>query len=172
MVDITEISAIIATAGVLVGVVYYTMEIKHQTGIRKTDLVIKLYSMVNSNEFLDAMRKVTSLKIKDYEDYVKQYGSLFSESPMHDAFTVIGGFYDFVGILLYRNLIDINLVYDVIGSRSIQMNYGKLKPIVLGVRKDIGEPLALVGFEYLHNELLRREPQLRKSWMKAFLSTK
>ena len=169
MVDITEISAIVTAAGVLVGVVYYILEMRHQTRIRKTDLVIKLYSMLNNDEFLDAVRKITSLQIEDYEGYVKQYGSLLSESPMHKAFSTVSGFYEFIGILLYRNQIDINLVYDVIGTRMIRMMYEKLRPIVHGARKEFDEPLAYAGFEYLHNELLRKEPQLRKTWEKAIL---
>jgi hypothetical protein len=169
MVDIQTISIMLASASVIGGVVYYALQIRHQTRIRKTDLVIKLYSTVNTSEFLDAIRKVASLQTKDYEDYVKQYGSLFSESPMHNTVLTVSGFYDFVGILLYRNHIDINLVYDVIGSRTIKMMYEKLKPIVHGARKEFDEPILFAGFEYLHNELLRKEPQLRKTWAKASL---
>jgi hypothetical protein len=36
MVDITEISAIVAAAGVLVGVVYYVLDIRHQRQARQT----------------------------------------------------------------------------------------------------------------------------------------
>ncbi len=171
MVDITEISAVVAAVGVLVGVVYYILEMRHQTRIRKTDLIIRLYSTVNTHEFMDAFRKVASLQVKDYEGYVKQYGSMLSESPIRTALNTVCGFYDFVGILLMRKHVDINLVYDVIGSRMIQMMYGKLQPILLGIRKDFGEPLAYGGFDYLCNELLRKEPQLRKTWTKASLSS-
>ena len=169
MVDIQTVSIMLASASVIAGVVYYAFQIRHQTRIRKTDLVIKLYSTANANEFLDAIRKVASLQTKDYADYVKQYGSLLSESLMHRAVFTVSGFYDFVGILLYRNHIDINLVYDVIGSRTIKMTYEKLKPIVQGARKEFDEPIIYAGFEYLCNELLRKEPQLRKTWEKAFL---
>ena len=169
VVDIQTISIVLASASVIAGVVYYAFQIRHQTRIRKTDLVIKLYSTINTNEFLDAARKVASLQIKDYEDYVKQYGSLLSESPMHKAFGTISNFYELIGVLLYRNHIDINLVYDVIGSRMIKMMYDKLRPLVQGARKEFDEPSAYAGFEYLHNELLRKEPQLRKTWAKASL---
>ncbi len=172
MVDITEISAVVAAAGVLAGVAYYVLEMGHQTKIRKTDLIVRLYSTVNTPEFADALRKVASLQVKDYESYVKQYGSMLSESPMHTAFGTVCGFYDFVGILLMRKHVDINLVYDVIGSRMIQMMYGKLKPILLGVRKDFEEPLAYGGFDYLHIELARKEPQLRKTWEKHLQRTR
>ena len=39
MVDITEISAIVAAAGVLVGVIYYLLDVRNQAMIRKTELI-------------------------------------------------------------------------------------------------------------------------------------
>jgi len=169
MLDIPSISAIVVAAGVLIGVVYYVLEMRQQTRIRKTDLTTRLYAMITTNEFLEAFRKVMNLQIKDYEDYLKQYGSLFSKSPMHKAFYITGGFYDFVGILLYRKHIGINLVCDVIGIGMTKMAYEKLKPVVLGFRKELSEPIAFAGFEYVYNELLKKEPQLRRTWTKAAL---
>jgi len=166
MVDVTEISAVLAAAGVLVGVVYYILEIKHQTTIRKTDLIIKLYSMIQSHEYQDDLWKVMSSQFEDYQDYVKKYGSMLSESPMHKAFFSVLAPYEMVGTLLYRKHIDIGFVYDVFGSRGSKMLYEKLKPIILGTRREFDEPGIFVGFEYLHSELLRKEPQLRKTWGK------
>jgi hypothetical protein len=46
MVDITEISAIVAAAGVLVGVVYYILDMKNQSRLRQTDLVLRLFPIL------------------------------------------------------------------------------------------------------------------------------
>jgi uncharacterized membrane protein len=165
--DVTSVSAVVAAAGVLVGVVYYVMEMRHQTIIRKTDLLIRLYSTINSSEFLDAQWKVLSLQTKDYQDYVRQYGSLFSENPMHKALALVAGFYELLGNLLLRKLVDIGSVYDVMGSSTPKMLYEKVKPMVLGVRRETNEPFIFGGFEYLCAELVRKEPQLRKTWAKT-----
>jgi hypothetical protein len=162
VVDITEISAMVAAAGVLVGVVYYILDMRNQTRIRKTDLLMRLYSTGTSNEFMDAFWKVMSLQIKDYQDYVKQYGPLSkTDNPMNRAFFAIVSYYELVGVLLYRKLIDLVTVYDVWGSSNPIMLYEKIKPIALGIRREL-EPGALVGFEYLCHELKRKEPQLKK----------
>jgi hypothetical protein len=162
MVDITEISAILAAAGVLVGVVYYMLDIRHQNKVRKTDLTLRIYSMVQTDEFWDAVGKVSSLHVKDYQDYLKQYGL---SSPTHRAFNKVCGFYDLLGELLYRKLIDIDMIYDTIGSTYPLTLYEQVKPIILGLRREI-EPAALVEFEYLCDELRKKEPQLRKTWSK------
>jgi hypothetical protein len=164
MVDITEISAIVAAVGVIIGVAYYILDMRNQARIRKTDLLMRLYSTGTNTEFMDAFWKVTSLQVKDYEDYVRQHGSLLTDSPMNRAFLMIATYYELAGILLYRKLIDIVTVYDVWGSSNPRMLFEKIKPVVLGIRREIGEPLALAGFEYLCDELKRNEPQLRKTW--------
>jgi hypothetical protein len=46
------------------------------------------------------------------------------------------------------------------------MLYEKIKPVVLGVRREFAEPASLVGFEYLCDELERKESRLKKTWGK------
>jgi len=74
VVDIQTISIAIASAGVFAAAIYYILQLRHQTRIRKTDLIIRLYSRLHSSEFDDAYPKIMSLEFKDYEDFVKKYG--------------------------------------------------------------------------------------------------
>jgi hypothetical protein len=165
MVDIYEISAVVAAIGVLVGVVYYILDMRHQTKIRKTDLLTRLYtSTFTSNEFMDALWKVMSLQVKDYEDYVKQYGSLQTDNPMNRAIFTVIGYYELVGVLLYRKLIDLVTVHDVFGTSNPIRLFEKIKPALAGMREI--EPSALLGLEYLCHELNRKEPQLKKEWQR------
>src|SRR4030042_1960786 len=115
---ITEISAVIAAAGVLIGVAYYILDMRHQNKIRRTDLDLRLYSIAFSSEFQDAYMNIGNLQVKDYEDYVK-YGPWSSESPvwtvsMQEAFSTVVSFYGLLGQLLRRKLIDIELANDLI----------------------------------------------------------
>ena len=114
MVDIQTVSIAIASVGVLVAAMYIALQIRHQTRIRKTDLFVGLWSTGTSNEFMDAFWKINNLQIKDYSDYVKQYGPLSNlENPVNRAFFTVGYYYDLAGTLLYRKLIDLVTVYDV-----------------------------------------------------------
>jgi hypothetical protein len=167
MIGITEISAVVAAVGVLVGVAYYILDMRNQTKIRKTDLLVRLYSIISSSEFMDAQWKIANLQIKDYDDYVRQYGSILSENPMHKALNAVTGFYELLGILILRKRAAAGEIYDVLGSNIPMMVYEKIKPLVLGVRREVNEQYAFAGFEYLCNELKRKEPQLRKTWKKT-----
>ena len=55
MVDVTEISAIVAAAGVLIGVVYYVLDMRHQMQVRQTELILGLYKEFGSIEFQEAL---------------------------------------------------------------------------------------------------------------------
>jgi len=167
MVDIQTVSIAIASGSVVLAAIYYILQLRHQITIRKTDLLIRLYSTMSSSEFLDAEWKILSLQVKDYQDYVRQYGSLFSENPMHKALALVASFYELLGNLLLRKLVDIGSVYDVMGSNTPKMLYEKIKPVVLGARRETNEPFAFAGFEYLCDELVRKEPQLRNTWAKT-----
>jgi hypothetical protein len=172
---ITEISAIIAAAGVLIGVAYYILDMRHQNKIRRTDLDLRLYSIAFSSEFQDAYRKIGNLQVKDYEDYVK-HGPWSSESPvwtdpMQKAFSTVVSFYGLLGQLLRRNLIDIELVNDWIASSYPMTLYEKVKPIIIGIRKDAKQPTTNIAFRYFIDEFNRKAPrsELRKE-LKKYLS--
>jgi hypothetical protein len=162
------VSIAIASAGVFAAAVYYILQLRHQTKIRKTDLLTRLYSSTyTSNEFMDAFWKVMSLQVKDYQDYVKQYGSLNeTDNPMNRAYFTVIGYYELVGVLLYRKLIDLVTVHDVFGTGNPIMLFEKIKPIVVGFRREANEPTALLGFKYLCDELKREEPHLKKEFLK------
>jgi len=172
LVDIQTVSIAIASASVVAGVVYYAFQIRHQTRIRKTDLIIRLYSRMHSSEFEDTYPKIMSLQFEDYEDFVKKYDPRHSgKSPEIDrAIGAVCGFFELVGTLLFRKHIDLVLVYDVFGVGMVKEVWEKTKPLTMGMRAERGKNWG-VGFEYLYNELMRKELQLRKTLPKAYLQT-
>jgi hypothetical protein len=67
VVDIQTISIAIASGGVFVAAIYYIFQIRHQTRLRQTDLVMRLYGTFTSNEYQDAWTKVRK-KASDVEN--------------------------------------------------------------------------------------------------------
>jgi hypothetical protein len=83
MVDIQTVSIAIASASVVAGVIYYTLQIRHQNRqmeqqnkIRQADLAIRINPWLNMSgvEFQQIL-KLGALEYKDYDDFVKKYGS-------------------------------------------------------------------------------------------------
>ena len=162
MLDITEISALLAAAGVLVGVVYYILDIRHQTRIRETDLEIRMNPVFNmtATEAQQAVLDVFALEYKDYDDFVNRYGSMFDNSPRVMAINTIGNYFEAVGYLLKRKLVDIDYVWDCYGETGMRL-WEKLEPIVNGSRKQFNMPRMWWPFEYFYNEMKKREKKRR-----------
>jgi hypothetical protein len=165
VVGITEISAIIAAAGVLIGVAYYILNIRHQSKVRQTDLVTRLYSVFLRQEFMDVFMKFSSLEFNDYEDYVKRYGPIlsmgkhgleFNDTPELRSLLFVDNFFNQVGCLLYKKLIDADLVKDVFSYR-VEFFWKRAEPLIKGCRKDSNQPEMGKWFEYLYNEVKKRE---------------
>ena len=162
MSDIQTVSIAVASASVVTGVVYYALQIRHQARVRQTDLVMKLYSEYGSKEFLEAYSKFYSLKFKDYNDFRGKYpktaftkAPAWIETPPWVGYHVVCMFYERVGNLIHRKLIDIKLVDDLMSS-YIKNDWEKVKPIVEGMRKE-DSIRYYEWFEYLYNEMKKRE---------------
>ena len=154
MVDITEISAVVAAAGVMIGVVYYILEMRHQNKVRQTDLIMRLYSTFGSKEFTDAWTRIESTEFKNYDQYLKKYGS--------GDYAQCATFFEGIGVLLQKKLIDINLV-DALFSVPLKFMYEGMKPIIEGNRKQFHDQRVFGNFEYLYYEINKREQQLQQS---------
>jgi len=148
MVDITEISAMVAAAGILVGVIYYILDIQNQAKLRKTDLVMRLYSAVGSPEFLEAWEIMRKREFTDYETYEKKYGL--------SAYMQVSTLFEGVGILLNRRLIDNDLVDDLF-SVHVSLAWERMKALIQEDRKQTDQPRTWEWFEYLYNEVKKRE---------------
>jgi hypothetical protein len=171
MVDIQTISIAIASASVTLAVIYYIFQIRHQSRVRQTDLVTRLYSAFLSQELMDVFMKFSSLEFNDYEDYVERYGPIlsvgkhgleFNDTPELRSLLFIDNFFNQVGCLLYKKLIDADLIKDVFSYR-VEFFWKKAEPLIKGCRKDSNQPEMGKWFEYLYNEMKKREQQPAKA---------
>ena len=146
----------ITSSGVLLAAIYYVLQIKHQTKLRQTDLVMRLYDKFGSTEFQKAYQMIMGLEYEDYVDYVKKY-----DVDVRAALNSVGLFFEGVGVLVKRKLINMDLVDDLI-STEILRAWEKIKPIADGERKQFGRPQIWEYFEYLYNEMKKREQKLQQ----------
>jgi len=164
MVDITEISAIVAAAGVLVGVVYNILDMRNQSRMRQTDLIMRLYSTIISREFVENDVSIFKQEVNDLEGFKSKYGSFlkFMESPDYVPFMQDAEFFEGVGILLHKKLINIELVDDLFSTPIITI-WEKTLPMTKALRGYFKRPQLSEWFEYLYNEMKKREEKLQQS---------
>ncbi len=160
MLDIPSISAIVAAVGVLIGVVLAVLELRNLVKQRKSDLLMRLHLAFSTKETSEAVLKYMSVEYKDYDDFVEKYGLPFAEGPVQTVFVMIGNFFEGIGVLLKRKLVDIDLVIELF---AVEMFWLKWKPLVEGTRKKFNNQQLLTWFEYLYDEGKKREQKLQQS---------
>ncbi len=69
---------------------------------------------------------------------------------------MVGNFYQRVGALLKRGLIDVNLVDDILYVSKV---WERMESFAIFTRKQYSFPRFLDLFEYLYNEMKKREQQ-------------
>jgi len=150
--DVTSISAIVAAAGVLVGVVYYILDMRHQNKVRRTDLLVRLCSVWQTKDWLEAWSVVDGSR---YGQTTLDLEKLVADHRDVEVNEVVL-FFDEIGVLLQMKLVDIELVDRLIHGHAIR-TWEKTKHAVEAYRKARNDPKLVAGFEYLYNEMKKRE---------------
>ena len=148
MVDIQTVSIAIASASVTLAAIYYMWQIRHQNKVRQTELVFRLYSFFTTEEFQKELYTLmTDTEIKDYNTFRTKYA--VNAPPT-------GLFFAEVGLLLRRKLADMGLISELFGPLAMGL-WEKMKPIAEDARKQLNSPGFGSDFEYLYDEMKKRE---------------
>lgn len=147
------LSAVVVATSVVLGVVLAVLELRNLVKTRQTDFVIRLYSYFRTEGFQEAHEKITTMKVKGFGDALKK-GYL-------PRFRTVGSFFEGIGVLLHRKLVDIGLVDDLF-KESIKLVWEKAKPILYDARKQPDLPAYARYFENLYNVMQRREQRLQQ----------
>ena len=160
MSDIQTVSIAVASASVVAGVVYYALQISHQARMRRMDLFMRLYSIWGSEDMLSAHRRLMVFKVESLDDFVRKYGPLASleiePSQLHIDIDRIGWFFNMMGFLVKERIVQIKLVDELLGYWVVK-NWETVKPLVYGWRQQYNIPKSYYWFEYLYNQIKRRE---------------
>jgi hypothetical protein len=162
VVDIQTISVGIASASIVIGVVYYILQIQHQKKMRQTDLIMRTQPMfsISYREWREYMLHLP-MDYKTYDDFVKKYGSFTSGKPEPETLLMLLSYLDMLGILVKRNLLSMDIVYDFYGMWALTMER-LLMPLIEGFRKE-WNVREFVNCEYLFSEMKKREQKLQQS---------
>ena len=168
MVDLAEIQAayyMVAATGVLVAAAYYvlnmraskkTQELAQKTQeqtleTRQAQLFIQLYTTFTSYEFKTKWNEVMHVwRWRDFKDYDTKYG--FSKHEEFSKFDFVGTFFEGVGVLVKKGLIDVTLVDDLMSGHVVS-GWERFEPIIRRYREIQNWPQILEWWEYLYHEV-------------------
>jgi hypothetical protein len=165
MLDIPSITGIVAVVGVIIGVVLTILELRNLVKTRQMDLLMNLYLTWGNEDMKKAHGRFLGIEIKDYDDFVQKYGPIASFEPerpqIWNDIDRIGWFMNGVGLLVHGKFVNTKSVDDLFGY-GVVILWEKMKPLVYGWRKQYNMPKSFGWFEYLYNEMKKREQQLAK----------
>ena len=155
MVNIQTISIAIASASVVVAVIYYALLIRRQDRMRHLDLFMRIYSTWGSEDMLNAHRRLLVLKVGDYDSFVKEHGPLTESSQINTDVDRIGWFFNLMGFFVKEKIVNMKLVDELLGYWVVKY-WETIKPLVYGWRRQYSLPESYQWFEYLYSEMKKK----------------
>ena len=153
---VPAVSIVLAAASVVAASTFYSFQIWNQTRLRRTDLLLRLYSTWDTLEFQEAFHRLYWADFHDYDSFLASV-----EGERHVG-SYVATFYDQVGALLRRNLIDYDLVDDLLGNSAIQL-WEKIEHVIREARVRSHDPRLYEHFEFLHGEMSRRGSEVSEA---------
>jgi len=166
MVELETISILLTSVGMIIALSYYALTIRNQNRTRQAQLLMDLYETYRSPGFRKQQQEIFNLEWTDYEDFWEKYGGQNNPDTWANWLSA-AGFYNGIGVLLKRKMLDIDLVEELLSNITL-VSWDRMGPILKGWRES---PLRfgahtrsskydlMSGFEYLYNEMRQRDRQ-------------
>lgn len=159
MIELSTIRDLVAISGVLIALGYYIINIRNQRVTRQTQLLMNIYETYRSKEFRLIQTKLQNLEYTDFHDFWERYG--YENNPESWAeWLEVASFFNGIGVLVHRNMIDIGLVEELFSNIVVRM-WEKMGGIIVEWRKVVAEDRErkydlLHGFDYLYDQIVAR----------------
>jgi len=144
----------------VVASIYYTLTLRNVNRTRQAQLFLRIYERFYDAEFSRQWNWVMFVwEWTDFDDAWNKYGP---ETNMEaaSAFISVARYYEGIGVLVKRKLIDINLVEELTSEYVIR-SWEKMGPYFKEARERFKWPHLFQEFENISNELEKiRQPSL------------
>jgi hypothetical protein len=185
MVDLAEMGVILQTISVMsaataavIGVRSYinankrAEEAKHkeqetrdrELQTRQAQMFMNIYNQLTTKDFGAAL----NLNAKSHYMNYSEFNELMQKEDFQEAFTIIGMYWEGIGVLVKEKFLDIRLVALMLCGNT-RFFWEKLKPFVDEARVNMGYERWMSETEYLYNELLKyldEHPELSTEFKK------
>jgi len=153
-IDIPTVSVFVASVSVVVGAIYYILETRHQRVVRQTENMLRLspWFSMNAKEMQEAIVQACSVKYTDYSDYLAKYAGKSEQISLK----LLGNYFEGLGLLVYRHLVESEIVYDFWGDLA-QSIWDDNEELIIAMRKDSDTPRMFEFWEYLSREFKKRK---------------
>ena len=155
MASFDQIVLIIPMLALAASITYYAMVLKNQNKTRQTQMFMQLFQSRVDKENSQDLWELMAMVWKDDDDFVQQYSA--NNNPEHAAIRIANwNIYDSLGVLTREKMVDIDIVYRMLGRRVIMMwfkfdtaiKYSRVSPMGPGAGY-------MEDMEWLSGEMIR-----------------
>ena len=170
MVEITYqiVLSTLQTIALVVGIVYYLIIMRNtqrnqelQLETRQAQLFMQIYNRWADRDMSKMEFEFQEWEWEDYDDWERKYESDLDALSLR---ATLGKYYEGIGVLIKRGLVDPTLVDDLMSS-AIIMYWRKFSPIIEEGRRRSGLPQRAEYQEYLYNQIMdiakKQHPELK-----------
>jgi hypothetical protein len=165
MVSIEQILYIIPILALTASILYYAINLRNANKTRELQLraqeqaletrqaalFTQIYNKFGEAEFAKNWSAVMQWEFKDYEEYQAKYSGKVNPEAV-GQWGSVARFFHGVGVLVDRDLVDIQLVYDLMADLVI-IAWEKMEMVTLTNREKFASPDHGLAFENLYKRL-------------------
>jgi hypothetical protein len=151
MLNIGELTAVVSAVAGVIAVAFIIVELRHMDRHKDLEISMKLFELAETDRLRKAFRWVEEdFKFGNLDEYKARLdkNSETSEYPY-----TVEAFFEEVGFLVNKKLVDIDVIVDRLGSLIIS-NWQKLRPWIVAVRNERGDKTFGEHFEKLHEKTI------------------
>jgi hypothetical protein len=169
MVDLVVLQSLSYTAGalsVVLGVIYYAINLREQTRSRRVTLTTSLLQSFVSREGLRLLEDLWLMEWSDFDDFVRKYDSTVNPDNLAIRTSVFIQC-EVLGLQYRTGVIDLDTLFSVCNVNIPQL-WVKFKPVIEEYRKrGVYSKIEFENFEYLAGELTKlmekKDPDFAKA---------
>ena len=160
MLDFQTISFYLGVFSVIFGVFTWYLQSRRNQKITQASLYMQLHSQWRDSGFIDIYYEMIQAEWNDLDEFAEKW---YTDSEFTIGATKVIWYFESVGELLKQGLIDIDIVYNMLGDRFIGWanKYGE---VLIALRDGQGAPERYRNIEYLYGEMLKRQKIVRMKY--------
>ena len=159
MIELQSILTLLTLISVPIGVFYHIMTLANTRRNqeltlenRNAQLLMGIYDKYTETELMKQQVEILNSDWKDIEDFWNRYGPQ-TNPEFYSKFGRLAYYFDGIGVLLKRRLVDKDAIYDLMGVYILQYWNNYYGPLMSGLRERWNNPDAYKQFEYLATEM-------------------
>lgn len=160
--QLSELAPILSYITILIALIFGIIQLNQFKQQRKDIAAVEVMRSMQTKDFTDALIEINKLPNGISRKEVHK-----SMRDIEPSIFIIGTTFETLGYLVYRKIIPIEFVEQLVGGECIRI-WDKLSHYTTGLREEEGNPILLEWFEWLSFQLKKRDRHNAASALNRF----